>query len=413
MNDFKESRLGLIPNDWVISKAKDYCKTVTDGTHDTPKATNEGHFLVTSKNLKNGEIDFSTSYKISPREFKDINRRSKVDQFDVLFGMIGTVGNPTIVYENPVDFAIKNVGLFKLNGDIKKSKWLYIFLSSYIFTNFLKKQQAGTTQQFVGLGFLRKIPVIFPKKPEEQTAIAGILSKVDEAIKSIQNSIKTAEKLKKSLMQNLLTGKLKPDGTWRNEDEFYIDEKMGKVPVGWSVERFGKRVIVKYGKSQKEIVSETGKIPIYGTGGIMEYGTDFLCDRESILIGRKGTIDKPYYINTPFWAVDTTYYVDSFEKGNMKFLFLLLIKKKLKTLNEATGVPSITRRTLNRQLFCFPPETEQKAISNKFEIIDNKITQKQTKINKLERLKKSLLQNLLTGKKRVDVEKINQLLNAK
>ncbi len=212
-------------------------------------------------------------------------------------------------------------------------------------------------------------------------------------------------------MQNLLTGKLKPDGTWRKDDEFYDDEKFGKVPVGWEVERFKKSVLVQYGKSQKEIVSENGKIPIYGTGGIIEYGTKSLCDTESILIGRKGTIDKPFLINVPFWAVDTTYYVESFKNGNMKYLFYLLQRKNLKTLNEATGVPSLTRRTLNNQLFVFPPLIEQNAIVSKINSIDIKIQSKQTKIQTLGRLKKSLMQNLLTGKVRLNVEQINKTIS--
>jgi type I restriction enzyme, S subunit len=247
-------------------------------------------------------------------------------------------------------------------------------------------------------------------KPDEQTAIASILSKVDEAIQATQNSIKATEKLKKGLMQNLLTGKLKPDGTWRTKDEFIKVEKFGNVPVGWETTLFGKKIVVQYGKSQKEIVSETGNIPIYGTGGIIEYGNVALFSKESILIGRKGTIDKPFYLNNPFWAVDTTYYVESFEEGNIKYLFYLLQTKNLKSLNEATGVPSLTRRTLNRQRLILPPNEVQNEIVKKIDTIDDFIHNKQTKVQKLQRLKKSLMQNLLTGKMRVDVDEINIFL---
>ncbi len=85
-----------------------------------------------------------------------------------------------------------------------------------------------------------KIKVPYPLTNEsksEQAAIASVLSKVDETIAAVQNSIDSAERLKKGLMQNLLTGKMKPDGTFRTADEFYIDEKFGKVPVGWDVKK--------------------------------------------------------------------------------------------------------------------------------------------------------------------------------
>lgn len=84
---------------------------------------------------------------------------------------------------------------------------------------------------------VKRIKIDLPQSKEEQTAIANILSKVDEAIASVQNSIAAAERLKKSLMLNLLTGIMKPDGKLRTPKEFYIDEKFGKVPVGWKVKK--------------------------------------------------------------------------------------------------------------------------------------------------------------------------------
>ena len=95
----------------------------------------------------------------------------------------------------------------------------------------------STGQPKITQGGIGAITVVYPKSVVEQTAIADILSKVDEAIASVQNSIAAAERLKKSLMQYLLTGKMKPDGTFRTSEEFYIDEKFGKVPVGWEVKR--------------------------------------------------------------------------------------------------------------------------------------------------------------------------------
>ena len=84
---------------------------------------------------------------------------------------------------------------------------------------------------------VKRIKINLPQLKAEQSAIANILSKVDETTASVQNSIAAAERLKKSLMQNLLTGKMKPDGTYRTPDEFYIEEKFGKVPVGWEVKK--------------------------------------------------------------------------------------------------------------------------------------------------------------------------------
>lgn len=313
---------------------------------------------------------------------------------------VGRVGYITNEIAKDV-FAFANfIQRISLNKKVN-SKFIYYCLQHLYEMGVTSGMQTQTTG-IRNLDWKQYINTYLPKPSlPEQTAIANILSKVDEAIESVKKSIDAAERLKKSLMQNLLTGKMKADGTFRTEEEFYEDPKFGKVPVEWEVCRFGRKIILCYGKSQKEVVSENGIIPVYGTGGVIEYATKSLCDHESVLVGRKGTIDKPCFINIPFWAVDTTYYVDSFIDGNMKYLYYILLRMNLETLNEATGVPSITRRTINRQKVLLPPLTEQNAIVETIEKIEEQINNKQTQITTLERLKKSLMQNLLTGKVRV------------
>src|SRR5690606_8645019 len=140
--------------------------------------------------------------------------------------------------------------------------YFFRWLTSHNIQERITAVSEGTT----GLGnldirFLRNMDIDYTENPAEQTAIATILSKVDEAIAATQNSIKAAEKLKKALMQNLLTGKLKPDGSWRSEDEFYEDEKFGKVPLGWEVARVKDYGIVQTGKTpptaEPNVFSET------------------------------------------------------------------------------------------------------------------------------------------------------------
>src|SRR5690554_1130295 len=140
--------------------------------------------------------------------------------------------------------------------------YFFRWLTSHNIQERITAVSEGTT----GLGnldirFLRNMDIDYPENPAEQTAIATILSKVDEAIAATQNSIKAAEKLKKALMQNLLTGKLKPDGSWRTADEFYEDEKFGKVPMGWEVARVKDYGFVQTGKTpptaEPNVFSET------------------------------------------------------------------------------------------------------------------------------------------------------------
>ena len=279
----------------------------------------------------------------------------------------------------------------------------YLFSGEYV-RNSLLRIVTGIKVYSITKAMLAKVDLPIPSI-QEQKEITNILSKVDEAITSVENSIAAAERLKKSLMQNLLTGKMKPDGTFRTPDEFYIDEKFGKVPKGWKVVKFGKRVVLLYGKSQKEVVSNNGSIPIYGTGGVIEYATKALCNHKSVLVGRKGTIDKPYFIDEPFWAVDTTFFVDTFIDGNMKYLYYILLMMNLGSLNEATGVPSVTIRTINSQIIIIPPLNEQNIIVQEIEKVEKQIIKSQNNIATLVRLKKSLMQNMLTGKVKINAYK--------
>jgi type I restriction enzyme S subunit len=115
------------PNDWSIAISGDILD-VRDGTHDTPKYIDDNiHPLVTSKNLKNGKIDLSNVKYISRENFNEIGKRSKVDIGDVLFAMIGTIGNPVVIKTEP-NFAIKNIGLFKNNLKVIHSGLLGHFL---------------------------------------------------------------------------------------------------------------------------------------------------------------------------------------------------------------------------------------------------------------------------------------------
>lgn len=262
---------------------------------------------------------------------------------------------------------------------------------------------------------------ILPKpKPEEQKAIATILSKVDEAIKATENSIKAADKLKKSLMQNLLTGKLKPDGTWRKEDEFYKDEKFGNVPVGWEVKKLKKIFKLKNGKGnptenlRSEPIAEF-QIPVYGGNGITGYFDKPFLTTSTLIIGRVGEYCGSVY-KTPnqCWVTDNALWVSEvfIESFDLDFWYSLLTFKKLNQYGDATGQPKITQSGIGNLKVAYPPNIEeQNSISSKIIQIDSLILDKKSKLQSTIKLKKSLMQNLLTGRVRVDLSKIEKILN--
>lgn len=137
----------------------------------------------------------------------------------------------------------------------------------------------------------------------------------------------------------------------------------------------GELVQIKYGKNQKNVLSDNGTYPIYGTGGLMGYATEPLYTKPSVLIGRKGTIDKVKYVDHPFWTVDTLFYTIVNEDLVLpKYLYYRMSMIDLSTYNEGTTIPSLRTETLNRLEFDIPSLEDQRKILSYLEPIDEKIS---------------------------------------
>jgi type I restriction enzyme S subunit len=173
---------------------------VRDGTHDSPKYYDKGYPLITSKNLlSNGKIDFENISLILEEDYNNINKRSKVDIGDILFGMIGTIGNPVLVEKE--GFAIKNVALIKEQNHLQ-NKFLIHYLKSSLIEKQFYEQNTGGTQKFIALGVIRDLIINLPIL-EEQTKIANFLSSLDTKISQNKKALEETQKFKKALLQKM------------------------------------------------------------------------------------------------------------------------------------------------------------------------------------------------------------------
>ena len=160
-----------IPESWKWVRFTDVLD-VRDGTHDTPKYVSDGIPLVTSKNLVGGKIDFNTAKMISREDSEQINARSAVDDGDILFAMIGTIGNPVLVKKDR-EFSIKNMALFKsIDANLLDMNYLYLFLQKE--QEAMKKKASGGVQNFVSLTFLRTYLLPLPPFAEQKRIVAKI-----------------------------------------------------------------------------------------------------------------------------------------------------------------------------------------------------------------------------------------------
>lgn len=173
---------------------------VRDGTHDSPKYQNTGHPFVTSKNVKDGFINYDDIQFISDEDFNEINKRSKVDVNDILMGMIGTIGNMALIRTEP-DFAIKNVALIK---DTKQINYLYLY--HFLHSPFIEKQLSsgmdGGTQKFVSLGNVRNLDIVYPSEVE-QIKLGDYFEHLDHLITLHQRKCDEIKSLKKYMLQKM------------------------------------------------------------------------------------------------------------------------------------------------------------------------------------------------------------------
>ena len=228
--------------------------------------------------------------------------------------------------------------------------------------------------------------VSFPKK-DEQEMISLYFSYLDNLIALHQRKCDETKKLKKFMLQKMFPKK----------DEKKPEIRFAGFTDDWEQRKLVDVVDVRSGRDYKHL--EEGDIPVYGTGGYMLSVNEALSDDEDAIgIGRKGTIDNPYILRAPFWTVDTLFYAVPLDKYDLNFVFDIFQNVNWKAKDESTGVPSLSKATINAVETLMPEYAEQKKIGEYFSNLDNFITLHQRKCDEIKKIKKFMLQNMFPQK---------------
>jgi type I restriction enzyme S subunit len=418
---YKETPLGKLPIDWEVVKLSKICD-VRDGTHDSPKYVEDGIPFVTSKNLTDTVLSFDNIKYISNDDHCNFSKRSHVENGDILFGMIGTVGKP-IVVEEKFEFSIKNVALLKFSDNkILNNIFAKNILKSSLVLNQFKKISNGGVLNFVALGNIRSLDFPLPPLPEQQK-IAEILSTVDVKIEVIDLQITQTQELKKGLMQRLLT-----KGIGHTE---FKDSPLGKIPKSWEVEEL--QSLLNSGKNITYGIVQPGE---YVEDGIylirsQDYTKGYWNPINTIMKVSK-EIDKPYErsrvkygdilitvvgANVGRIAVVTNELDGANisrsvarisikkELANSLFIKYYLASNGIKNLiklNQVGGAqPVLNLKELSKIKMPLPSKNEQQKIADILCAVDEKLEVLLEKKVNYQELKQGLMQQLLTGKVRV------------
>lgn len=422
---FKQTEIGMIPEDWEIELAEKYCGRVTDGTHDSPKKKESGKYLITSRHLKNNSLDFENAYFISEDDFEEINRRSKVDQYDIIFSMIGTVGEIYLEKNKEICYAIKNVGLFKFKGDKDKALWFYFYVKSPLGQEYIETRKAGSTQQYLTLDTLRNFPIAYPLSDQDRNQIIKILSDLDDKIELNQQMNKTLEAICQAIFNHWFV-----DFEFPNEEgkpykssggEMVYNEELGKeIPKGWELGTLSdlieeKRIKINNREAQVLSAIKTGELmrsedfftkKVYSKN-ISKYlevnKFDFAYNPARINIGSIGLLKKDI-----LGAVSPVYVVFSCKNRSHYFIEQMLKQPSIKTqiIQFCSGT---VRQTLDFEGFKrIKLLIPSKDLFIKYNDFYEKLLSHQESITKevdtLSQICNSLLPKLMSGKIRVPLE---------
>jgi type I restriction enzyme S subunit len=385
---YKKTKLGWIPEEWKVFNLEElgeFSKGKGIAKKDILENDSEGY-----PSIRYAEIYTSYNYYTHSLKTKvngeSVKNSNPITYGDILFAGSGEtledIGKSIAYLGNEVAYAGGDIIILKQNS--QHSQYLGYLLNNDIVRNQLFKLGQGHSVVHIYSSGLKKVKILLPPLPEQQK-IAKVLSTWDKAIALQEQLITQKQALKKGLMQDLLTGKKRFPGF---EEE-------------WEEVKLGDIFTIKNGKDYKHLGN--GEIPVYGTGGIMTYVDSFLYNGESVGIGRKGTIDKPFYLKGKFWTVDTLFYCVSFKSCIPKYLYYLFNTINWKTYNEASGVPSLSQSTIKSIKIRIPKISEQQKIASVLSNFDIEIEKLITHKKSLIQQKQGLMQQLLSGEKRVNV----------
>lgn len=253
---------------------------------------------------------------------------------------------------------------------------------------------------------MKSIPFLIPSK-NEQIAIVNFLdqktAQIDQSIAIKQKQIELLKERQQIIIQQAVTKGLDPNVPMKDSGIEWI----GIIPAHWVITKLKFVSTINNGQDYKQVESDNG-FPVIGSGGQFAFANSYLYDGEAVLLGRKGTIDKPLYINEKFWTVDTMFFAICKKTILTKYLYYCAKTIPFLYYSTATALPSMTQKDLLNHKIVLPLLSEQRKIINfvdqQIAITNDGIQCYQKQIEKLKEYKTTLIDSAVTGKIKITPE---------
>ena len=281
---------------------------------------------------------------------------------------------------------------------------IYHHVMAPYFASHLEASMTGQAYPAVRPSDVASYPLLLPPLPE-QRAIAAVLDAIDDAIERTEAVIAATERLRDTLLHDLLTrGVPGWHSEWRDVPA------LGTIPADWKVEKLGDVATLQRGVDLPVQDRVQGLVPVYGSNGILGTHTQALHPGSGVITGRSGSIGIVYFSNGPYWPLNTTLYVRDFHGNSKRFIYYILSRLKLERFAASTGVPSLNRNFVHPEPVALPPRGEQRTIVALLDSVGDAIERAHKEWNRLQLLKASASDALLSGRVRTPIHK--EKLNA-
>ncbi len=406
--------IGDIPSPWRIVRIKNIISLLTDydanGSFSDIASNckiNEGipyAWMVRATDLENkryGIVEGNNYCDISTYRYLS---KSSLVKDDILIAKRGDIGKSYLVpnCDSPMTLA-PNTYLLKTLKNLINNHYLFYYLQSSSGKENLRLENKSTTLGALYKDDVKRIPIPLPPLTEQEAIAAWLDEKcgeIDAAIAKVDREIELIDELKQSEISRVVTRGLNPDAPLRPSGIDWI----GDIPEHWIIAPFKRSLKINNGCDYKHIVSEEG-YPVIGSGGQFAFASDYLYDGEVLLLGRKGTIDRPMHYIGKFWTVDTMFYAIPNNNVCCKYMYYQALGFPFDYYSTATALPSMAASDLANNPIIVPPLPEQQAIADyldkKCADIDGLKAKLSKKRETLTELRQSIISEVVTGKRKV------------
>ncbi|HAL9193991.1 TPA: hypothetical protein H7U90_003466 [Escherichia coli] len=364
---------------WQSKKITDISKTFIGlVTTMTSSYVDNGVKLIRNSDIKENYVEKSKLIKLDISFAEQYGSR-KLKSGDVVTVHTGDIGVSAVIDEELdgcLGFATLNT---RPNPTIINSKYLCQYFNSPYYIKYALSMATGDGRNNYNLKDFNNAIIPVPCI-DEQTKIADFLFSVDEKIALLNKQYNLLSQYKKGMMQKIFS------------QELLFKDENGEEFSEWNRKFIGNILTIGSGRDYKHL--NAGNVPVFGTGGFMTMVDQYLFEGETVCIGRKGTIDKPFYYNGKIWTVDTLFYTHEFKGAHPKFVYQLFLTINWKVYNEASGVPGLSKNTIEKIEVNIPCLSEQNKISSFLSTLDDKIAAKKAELDKLKTWKQGLLQQM-------------------